>query len=158
MMASKAAEAVVSTTAGSSISAGIWTLVGIAVVAICGMVTAAIKQWGPWKKIAHDAREADFTRLREDIETLTNRIGVLEAKVEAANAKASAANEHAMRSDAKLHSALTACEVLLSLVEREMPEAKEIPLVKRLLAQAASDDMGIGDGMRKLAAMPAREA
>lgn len=149
--AAAASEAIQTT--GASISTGIWTLVGVIVVTAGGILTAFIKQWGPWKRVAIDAREADFARLRADIAKQNERIERLESLVEKADQAATAAERHAVRSDAKLQTALTACEVLLSLVEREMPDASEIGLVKRLLAQAASDDMGIGDGMRKLAMM-----
>ena len=43
------------------------------------------------------------------------------------------------------YQAFASREAVLALVEREMPNAGEIKLVKRLLAQAASSDMGIGD-------------
>jgi len=156
------AQAAVKTASGESINAGIWTLVGVVVVALCGVATAIVKQWGPWKKNESDGRAADFERLRDEIAVLkvdhkaasdaqSARIEKLEGLVETARQTATAAGEHATRSDAKLQTALTACEVLLGLVEREMPDAKEIGLVKRLLAQAASDDLGIGNGMRKLA-------
>lgn len=150
-IAALATHAAVKTAAGGSINAGVWTLVGVVVTACSVVVVAFIKQWGPWKNSDSAAREADFARLRSEIAEQKARTDKLEARVERADAAAAAAEQHAMRSDAKLHAALTACEVLLGLVEREMPEAKEIALVKRLLAQAASDDMGIGAGMRKLA-------
>lgn len=161
-LAGAAAQTAIKTAAGGSINTGIWTLVGLVVTTIGVVWVAYIKQWGPWKQSDTDARAADFARLRDEIEGLkkdhrealelqNKRIEKLETDVERAREDAREASNHAMRSDAKLHTALTACEVLLGLVEREMPEAKEIALVKRLLAQAASDDMGIGDGMRKLA-------
>lgn len=126
---------------------------------------AVIKQWGPWKQGDSDARAADFARLRDEIaglktdhreavDGLLRRIEKLEQEVETARKAASEADQHAMKSDVKLTTALTACELLLGLVEREMPGASEIALVKRLLAQAAADDMGIGAGMRKIAVMP----
>ncbi|NYD88740.1 hypothetical protein [Sphingomonas melonis] len=158
------AQAAVKTASGESINTGIWTLVALCVTTIGGIVLAIIKQWGPWKKNESDGRAADFERLRDEIAVLkvdhkaasdaqNNRIEKLEGLVETARRDATAASEHATRSDAKLQTALTACEVLLGLVEREMPEAKEIGLVKRLLAQAASDDLGIGSGMRKIASI-----
>jgi len=158
------ATAAVKTTTGGSINAGIWTLVGVIVTTIGAVLLAVIKQWGPWRRDASLDRNADFERLRAEIadlkqqhrdETLSQngRIEKLEGDVETARQAATAANEHSMRSDAKLHTALTACELLLGLVEREMPQASEIGLVKRLLAQAASDDLGIGSGMRKIAMM-----
>jgi hypothetical protein len=161
-LAGAAAQTAIKTASGGSINTGIWTLVGIAITAICGVWIAYIKQWGPWKQGDTDARAADFARLRAEIDGLkkdhkealeiqNRRIEKLENEVERARDDARKASSHAMRSDAKLQTALTACEVLLGLVEREMPEAKEIALVKRLLAQAASDDLGVGDGMRKLA-------
>jgi outer membrane murein-binding lipoprotein Lpp len=145
------AQEVVKTTTGGSINAGIWTLVGVIVTTLGAIVLSIIKQWGPWKKSESEARDADFERLRREIEAQNARIEKLEGLVETAREAATAASEHATRSDAKLQTALTACEVLLGLVEREMPQASEIGLVKRLLAQAASSDLGIGDGMRKIA-------
>lgn len=139
------------TAAGGSIATGVWSLFGLIVVTVGGVFVAYIRQWGPWRKIANDSREADFERLRNDITLLTTRTLLLESKVEAATQNALAANQHAMRSDVKLQAALAACEILLGMVEREMPDARETAIVKRLLAQAASDDMGIGDGLRKLA-------
>lgn len=150
-----ASGAAIHTASGASINTGIWSLFGVVVVAISTVTVAYIKQWGPWKNSDSAAREKDFARLREEIAEQKSRTDTLEKRVDAANAAATAAEQHAMRSDAKLQTALTACEVLLGLVEREMPEAKEIALVKRLLAQAASDDLGIGAGMRKIAAMRA---
>ncbi len=149
----KAAEAVVQTTSGESIERGMWTLVGVVVTTVGAVALAIIKQWGPWKKGESEDRNADFTRLREDIERQNQRIEKLETQVREAEDAANAASVHATKSDAKLQTALTACEVLLGLVEREMPEAHEIGLVKRLLAQAAQSDMGIGDGMRKIATL-----
>jgi hypothetical protein len=147
------ADAAVKTANGGSINAGIWTLVGV-VVSTLGLVWLAyIKQWGPWRQAESNARDADFARLRSDIGRQDDRISKLETLVETANATAAAASAHAVRADAKLQTALTACEVLLGLVEREMPQASEIPLVKRLLAQAAADDLGVGAGMRKIAMM-----
>lgn len=147
------AGAVVQTTSGSSINAGIWTLVGIAITTVGVVAVAVIKQWGPWQQGASDIRNADFARLRADIADLKAAEADTKARLSAAEKTAAEANSHAMRSDAKLQTALTACELLLGLVEREMPNATEIQLVKRLLAQAASNDLGIGDGLRKLAAV-----
>jgi hypothetical protein len=150
-LAGAAAQTAIKTASGGSINTGIWTLVGIAITAMCGVWIAYIKQWGPWKQGDTDARAADFARLRAEIDGLKKdhkeALEIQNRRIE----KLEKASSHAMRSDAKLQTALTACEVLLGLVEREMPEAKEIALVKRLLAQAASDDLGVGDGMRKLA-------
>lgn len=156
------AAAAVKTAAGGSISAGIWTLVGLVITVAGTVLVAIVKEWGPWKRTDSDARAADFARLREEIasqkrahreetDDQNRRIERLEASVETARLAATTAQEHSHRSDAKLQTALTACEVLLGLVEREMPEAPEIKLVKRLLAQAASSDMGVGDGIMKLA-------
>lgn len=156
----------VKTASGESISTGVWTLVGVIVTTIGTIWMAYIRQWGPWKKRESDARDADFARLREEIATLkddnrkavellSGRIEKLENEVKQARSSADMAKERAARSDAKLQSALTACEVLLGLVEREMPDAHEISLVKRLLAQAAADDMGVGSAMRDISRMPA---
>lgn len=152
-VAGAVAQTAIKTASGGSINTGIWTLVGLIVITLGTVVTSIVKQWGPWKKTASDARDADFERLRGDIDRQNARIEKLEGLVETAGKTAAAANEHSVRADAKLQTALTACEVLLGLVEREMPDAKEITLVKRLLAQAASNDLGIGDGMRKIAAL-----
>lgn len=151
MTMTQAAAAVVSTTSGGSINAGIWTLVGIAITTIGVVVVAIIKQWGPWEQVASATRNADFARLREDIDRLTEAGAQTLERLSAAEESASKANAHAARSDVKLQTTLIACELLLALVEREMPDATEIRTVKRLLAQAASDDMGIGDAMRHLA-------
>ena len=148
-----AAKVAARTTEGGSINAGIWTLVAVVISTFGIIAVAFIKQWGPWKKVNIDARLADFGRLRDDIDKLNARIEKLESLVTTANRDAADAKTHAMKADAKLQTALTACEILLTVVEREMPDASEISLVKRLLAQAASDDMGIGDGMRRIAAM-----
>jgi hypothetical protein len=161
-VAGSLAQAAVKTASGESINTGIWTLVAVIVPTIGGIIWAMIKHWGPWKKNESDGRAADFERLRDEIAVLKvdhkaasdaqdNRIQKLEGLVEKAREAAMTASEHATRSDAKLQTALTACELLLGLVEREMPEANEIGMVKRLLAQAASDDLGIGNGMRKIA-------
>ena len=161
-VAVKTAEAVVQTASGQSIERGMWTLVVVVVTTVGAIWLAYIKQWGPWKQADSEARAADFERLRAEIASLkedhrkaleaqNKRIEKLEAEVDNARRDATLASAHAMRSDTKLQTALTACELLLGVVERELPEAKELPLVKRLLAQAAADDLGIGDGMRKLA-------
>lgn len=147
----------VKSAAGASISAGVWTLVGVGVtglISTLGLVAVAyIKNWGPWRKIVADERADDFARLRADIDRHALRISELEKQIASANSTAREASEHATRSDAKLQTALTACELLMGLVEREMPDAPEIGIVKRLLAQAASADMGVGDGFRKIAGM-----
>lgn len=153
IIAAVEAAPVVETAAGGSIRTGIWALVALMVPAVGAILLAIVKEWGPWKKVDSEARAADFTRLREEILSQNGRIEKLEGLVERAGQAAAAANAHAMRSDAKLQTALTACEVLSSLVEREMPNAPELKLVKRLLAQAAADDLGVGDGMRKIASM-----
>jgi hypothetical protein len=144
-----------------------WTLCVVSVIAVVVLLKILAAQRPKMKEMEIDAREADFERLRVEIATLkadhketleaqNARISKVEAEAEGARREAETAKEHAMRSDGKLQSALTACEVLLGLVEREMPDAKEIPLVKRLLAQAATSDMGVGDGIRKLAAVRGR--
>jgi hypothetical protein len=165
-LAGAAAQTVVKTASGGSISTGIWVLVslgGVAITALGAVIVAWINQWGPWKKGDTEARDADFARLRHDILRQDERIAKLEGLVAVASQAAleaheraiksdAAAEAHAVRADAKLQTTLTACEILLSLVEREIPEPPaEIALVKRLLAQAAADDLGVGAGMRTLA-------
>jgi uncharacterized protein YlxW (UPF0749 family) len=147
------ADEAVRTAAGGSINAGIWTLVGVVVTTVGVVAVAYIKQWGPWKRIASEERADDFGRLRNDIDKQSARIEKLEQQVEAANNATRLATEAATKSDAKLQTVLTACELLLGLVEREMPDASEIKIVKRLLAQAATNDLGVGEGMRKIAMM-----
>lgn len=147
-------------TTSGSLNAGVWTLIGIIVVAFGGVLVAYIKQRAPQKiaqsaveKADSESRAADFARLRDEINHQNTRIEKLEGLVDRAGKAAEEATRHAMRSDAKLEAALAACEVLLSLVEREMPNAAEISLAKRLLALAAADDGGIGAAMRKLSAI-----
>lgn len=163
-LAGTAVQAAVRTANGASISNGVWTLVGVVVTTVGLIATAIIKQWGPWKRDESDGRAADFERLRAEIaslkadhkqanETQNGRIEKLETAVHTAEREASTAKEEAVKTGAKLQTALTACELLLGLVEREMPDTPEIGIVKRLLAQAAADDLGVGAGMRKIAMM-----
>ncbi|MES3042656.1 hypothetical protein [Sphingomonas faeni] len=69
-LAGAAAQTAIKTAAGGSINTGIWTLVGLIVVALGGVITSIVKQWGPWQKNASDDRAADFARLRQDIADL----------------------------------------------------------------------------------------
>lgn len=139
---------VVKSFTGVLTAAGVWTGV---IGGLTALAVAIVRQWGPWRKLASEDRAADFERLRGDIERQQGQIDRLESKVDTAEADAREAREKAVRSDASLKTAITACELLLALCERELPDAREIPMVKRLLAQAASDDMGIGKAMRQLA-------
>jgi len=152
-MAASAAQIAVKTTAGASINTGIWAILVVLVTTVGGVALAIVKEWGPWKKGDTAAREADFARLRADIDAQNARSDKMVERIDKAEAAAKAAEQHASQSDAKLQAALTACELMLGLVEREMPDATEIKIVKRLLANAASADMGIGDGIRRLAAV-----
>lgn len=148
-----AVEGAIRTTAGASINTGIWTLVTVVITTIGLVAVAIVKQWGPWKQSDTEARNADFARLRQEIKEQNERIDKLEARVVASDAIAFEARQHVTQSDAKLETAITACELMLALVERELPQATEIELVKRLLANAATNDMGIGKAMRQIAQM-----
>jgi hypothetical protein len=135
-------------------AAGVWTGV---IVAIVGAVTAYIKYGPRWKELGIGERGRDF-------EAMDKRISSLETKVFEADKRATEANERAHNAekqsiasaasfDIRLMSALNACRLLLGVVEREAPESVELSLAKDLLAMAASDDMGVGKGMRKIATM-----
>lgn len=67
-----AVEAVVQTTNGGSIRAGVWTGV---ILAGIGVISLVIKQWGPWQIIAGQQRRAD-------IEGMGKRIADLEARLD----------------------------------------------------------------------------
>lgn len=64
-------EAVVETTNGGSIRAGVWTGV---VVAGLALLTTIARQWGPWKTIARDERLAEHDRHEARIKILEERL------------------------------------------------------------------------------------
>lgn len=66
-----AVEAVVQTTQGGSIKAGVWTGV---ILAGIGVISLVIKQWGPWQMIAGQQRRADIEGMGRRIADLETRL------------------------------------------------------------------------------------
>lgn len=73
-----AVEAVVNTTNGGSIRAGVWTGV---VVAALGLVTLIIKQVGPWKKQTTEADEELRTHMMARVVSLESQVDALRAEL-----------------------------------------------------------------------------
>jgi hypothetical protein len=64
---------------GLATAVGVWTAI---IGAVSVVVTAYIRQWGPWKKVAND-REANLLDERaEDMANMRARISKLEEKLE----------------------------------------------------------------------------
>ena len=122
---------------------GIWTAVGVWVAAITvigGLLTAIVKQWGPWRKQASDERDADFARLREDVR---------EAKSDARKAA-----DTAQRLENMVACMRPAISILTAEVRRLDPNSATnaaILQVQELMAMAAAGDLGLGPGLRSLA-------
>ena len=136
---------------------GVYTAIGAIgtfIASLIGLIVAWVKFGPKWKEMGIGERGRDLS-------ALDARITKLEADVVAADRRAGEANERAHNAETqavetaasfniRLMSALNACRLLLGVVEREAPDSTELTLAKDLLAMAATDDMGIGIGIRKI--------
>jgi hypothetical protein len=118
-----AAHAVVQTSAGGSIRAGVWT--GVVVAAI-GVVSLIIRQWGPWQIIARDTRRADMEGMGRRIADLESRLDKQtvqhEAKIEQERAQHGAEIQIMRHRMNNLDQCLT---MLLALIEMDPDRARD---------------------------------
>ncbi len=145
------AAAMIRTAQGGSISAGVWTLVGVIVTTIGLIAVAVIKQKGPWAKAASDDRAADFVRLREEIRDIKE-----DAK--AAREEARRVADIAQRLENMVACMRPAISILSAEVKRLDPDNPNNPAlvqVQELMAMAAAGDLGIGKAMNNLATIKA---
>ena len=121
-MVINAAAAVVQTTTGGSISAGVWTGV---VLAALSLLTVIVKQWGPWKIIARDGRKSDLDLMTARINKLEN---LLEQKDAHHDAEV-AVMRHRMNN-------LDQClNMLLMLIEQDPDKAREAAARVRVMRE-----------------------
>lgn len=146
-----AAGTAVRTAAGSSINAGIWTLVGVFVSTVGVVLVAYIGKRGPWKNSDTAAREADFARLREEIREQSNKIDLLDARVQRADAAANVAKDAATVVRMQMVSLQAAFELVAGELERADPSNTVLQHARKLIEQAVTSDMGITSAMRKIA-------
>lgn len=145
--ASAIAGGVLKTAAGSSISSGVWTLVGIAVFAFTTVTVAIVRQWGPWKQVATTEREADFARLRDEIASIKS--DAKEAREEARRV-----SDIAQRLENMVACMRPAISILTAEVKRLDPGNPNNPAlvqVQELMAMAAAGDLGLGKALVGLA-------
>ena len=118
-----AAHAVVQTSAGGSIRAGVWT--GVILAAI-GVVSLVIRQWGPWQIIARDTRRADMEGMGRRIADLESRLDRQtvqhEAKIEQERAQHAAELQIMRHRMNNLDQCLT---MLLALIELDPERARD---------------------------------
>ncbi len=118
-----AAHAVVQTSAGGSIRAGVWT--GVILAAI-GVVSLIIRQWGPWQIIARDTRRADMEGMGRRIADLESRLDRQtvqhEAKIEQERVQHAAEIQIMRHRMNNLDQCLT---MLLALIEMDPDRARE---------------------------------
>ncbi|WP_285020218.1 hypothetical protein [Novosphingobium sp. fls2-241-R2A-195] len=118
-----AADAVVQTTQGGSIRAGVWT--GVFVAAL-GVITVIVKQWGPWLTITGNQRRADIEGMGKRIAELEARLdrqaSESTAKLEQERAQHAAEIQHMRHRMNNLDTSLT---LLLALIEQDPTKASE---------------------------------
>lgn len=118
-----AADAVVQTTQGGSIRAGVWTGV---VVAALGVITVIVKQWGPWLTITGNQRRADIEGMGRRIAELEARLDRQTtehaAKLDQERAQHAAEIQHMRHRMNNLDTSLT---LLLALIEQDPTKASE---------------------------------
>jgi hypothetical protein len=118
-----AAQAVVQTSAGGSIRAGVWTGV---ILAGIGVISLVIRQWGPWKIIDGDQRRADIEGMGKRIAELEARLDRQttqhEAKLDQERAQHSAEIQIMRHRMNNLDQCLT---MLLALIELDPERARE---------------------------------
>jgi hypothetical protein len=118
-----AAHAVVQTSAGGTIRAGVWTGV---ILAGIGVISLVIRQWGPWKIIDRDQRRADIEGMGKRIAELEARLDRQttqhEAKLDQERAQHSAEIQIMRHRMNNLDQCLT---MLLALIELDPERARE---------------------------------
>jgi hypothetical protein len=123
---------------------GIWVLV-------FGLFGAMVRAWPALKKLANERETGALASRAEDMDDMRKRIGELETKVERANDDATIAKDSANIVRMQMVSMQAAFELVAGELERADPENMVLQHARRLLAQAATSDMGVGVGLRKLA-------
>jgi hypothetical protein len=138
---------------------GIWTAVGVWVAAITvlgGVLTAYIRQVGPWKKLDHEReanllteRAEEMDKLRSTIERLERRLDVKDIQHEAERAHdrhrinnlATSLNGFLMMVKAHPEDAATAAEMIEDLRKRQLAEENlENIALRQLIADLATPD------------------
>ena len=123
---------------------GIWVLV-------FGLFGTMVKVWPALKKLANERETGALASRAEDMDDMRKRIGELETKVERANDDATIAKDSANIVRMQMVSMQAAFELVAGELERADPDNMVLQHARRLLAQAATSDMGVGVGLRKLA-------
>lgn len=123
-----------------------WTaaLVGLLNLLIGGALVAVIKSWPRLKELAIRQR-------RGDMEDFRTRISDLERRVDQANEAAGIAKDSATIVRMQMVSMQAAFELVAGELERADPDNPVLKQARRLIAQAATSDMGIGTAMRQIA-------
>lgn len=124
---------------------GIWVLV-------FGLFGAMVKVWPAVRKLANERESGALAARAEDMDDMRKRIGDLETKVEKANDDAAIARDSANIVRMQMVSMQAAFELVASELERADPSNVVLQQARKLIAQAATDDLGIGSGLRKIAA------
>lgn len=118
---------------------------------LASVLVALIKGWPALKKIAAERETGLLAARGEDIEDMRTRIGDLEKRVDQANEAANVARDAANIIKLQMVSMQAAFELVAGELEKADPDNKVLKQARRLIAQAATSDMGVGVGMRKLA-------
>ncbi len=123
MTAAHKAAAVIQTASGNSIRDGVWTGVALAVI---GVLSLVVRQWGPWKVISGNQRRADLdsmaTRITDLEARLDRQTASHEAKLEQERAQHAAELQIMRHRMNNLDQCLT---MLLALIELDPDRARE---------------------------------
>lgn len=134
---------------------GVWTGV---LVLVGGIVTGILKIWPKLQALSNEKR-------KDELEKMGIRIGELEKKVDLANTRAAEAERNA--NEIRIHAEARLNEVSMKMVTlttaftlaagelaRKDPDNQILKQAKALAGQAASDDLGWGKEVKKLALIP----
>lgn len=123
-----------------------WTaaLVGLLNAVVVGALVALIKVWPRIKELGINQR-------KDDLDDMRARISELEKKVDKANEEAGLAKDAANIIQMQMVSMQAAFELVAGELEKADPENKVLKQARRLLAQAATADLGVTAGFRKIA-------
>lgn len=125
-----------------------WTICGILLMGLFSI-------WAIYARLSPKRREQDIaedaqlrTEKRDDIAKLTDRITLLERKVEEANTSAH-------NTQMRLVSTLAAFRLLASELQKVDPDNPVLKQAMDLIGLAATDDFGVGAGLAHLARLNA---
>lgn len=143
------ASAVVETTDGGSIRAGIWTGV---IVAMIGLVTMIVSHWRGWKETASAGRTADFRRLREEIERRDTDMDEMKVELKDLRALLTAADRRSADMQMRMVRLQTAFQLVSDEMARTDPDNPVLKQARALIATAImSDDDIFRAGLTTLA-------